>query len=655
MPFLFKPFSDLKRPLLKVKHNCMKLTGKIAALFVIALCTSFSNPKGLIFIEAENFSEPGGWVLDQQAMDVMGSPYILAHGNGIPVNDAKTSINIPSKNNYRVWVRTRDWVAPWGAEGTPGKFQLLIAGVPLNTTFGTEGADWHWQDGGIVQLKKGGNEVSLHDLTGFEGRCDAIIFAEDLRFIPPTEKKALNDFRHKNSGLASEPGDAGEFDLVVVGGGMAGSCAALSAARLGCKVALIQNRPVLGGNNSSEVRVGLSGLIFQSPYPKLGLMVDEIGPVGYWELWEAYRDPDSPRGKRILEIIAANPEKKVHNAGPASNYDDVKKIEVIENEPNIKLFLNTHVFQAEKEGDRIISVTAKNIVSGKEFKFKGKLFADCTGDGNLGYLSGADFKEGREARAETGESRAPEIKDNLVMGTSVQWFAERQDEISEFPDCPWAVQFDETTAHKVTRGDWDWETGLNRDQISEVEFIRDYAFRVTYGNWDFVKNKSIDKIKFAHQKLAWVAYIGGKRESRRLMGDVILMEQDVLNQTLFPDASFTTTWGIDLHYPTKPKDFSGEAFRSTADIKDIQPYSVPYRCLYSRNVSNLFMAGRNISVTHVVLGTVRVMRTGGMMGEVVGMAASICTKNNASPRDVYQNYLNDLKKLMTEGVPSKSQ
>jgi len=621
---------------------------------IIVVFISCSKSDNLIYVEAESFTNTGGWVIDQQAMDVMGSPYMLAHGLGRPVKDAETSIIVPARDNYRVWVRTRDWVATWGAEGAPGKFQLMVEGVPLKTTFGTEGADWHWQDGGIIHLKEGSNKISLHDMTGFEGRCDAILFTTDQKFIPPDEGNELSDFRHKSLGFSAIPVDAGEFDLVVVGGGMAGCCAAVSAARLGCKVALIQDRPVLGGNNSSEVRVGLSGLIHQEPYPKLGDLVDEIGSVGHWTLWEANREPASPRSKQILEIIAKNPEKKIHNAGPATNYGDNKKIEVIENEQNIKLFLNTHVFKAEKENNRIVAVLGKSIISGEEFKFRGKMFADCTGDGTLGYLAGADFREGREGKNETGESSAPENKDNLVMGTSVQWYAVEEDSASSFPACPWAVQFNEKNCYKVTRGDWDWETGLNRDQIDDVEYIRDYAFRVTYGNWDFIKNNSIDREKFACERLSWIAYIGGKRESRRLIGDVILTEQDILERRTYPDASFTTTWGIDLHYPIKSNDFAGEPFRTTAPTIAIKPYAVPYRCLYSHNIGNLFMAGRNISVTHVALGSVRVQRTTGMMGEVVGMAASICKKNNALPGDVYQNYLEDLKKLMKEGVPQKN-
>jgi hypothetical protein len=148
-----------------------------------------------------------------------------------------------------------------------------------------------------------------------------------------------------------------------------------------------------------------------------------------------------------------------------------------------------------------------------------------------------------------------------------------------------------------------------------------------------------------------MAYIGGKRESRRLLGDFILKEQDIVGNIDYPDASFTTTWSIDLHYPVKMKGLNEEPFLSEAKMIKIEPYAVPYRCLYSRNIENLFMAGRNISVTHIALGTIRVQRTTGMMGEIVGMAASLCKKYDVSPRGVYQDYLKDLIRLMQKGVP----
>lgn len=189
-----------------------------------------------------------------------------------------------------------------------------------------------------------------------------------------------------------------------------------------------------------------------------------------------------------------------------------------------------------------------------------------------------------------------------------------------------------------------------RDQIVDIEQIRDYALRAVYGNWSYVKNKWRDRSDFQNRRLVWAAYIGGKRESRRLLGDVILTEQDILGNVPYEDASFTTTWGIDLHYPEQIPGLMEEPFTAISRTQSIAPYAVPYRCLYSRNIENLFMAGRDISVTHIALGTVRVMRTGGMMGEVVGMAASICKQHEVLPRAVYTDYLPELKNLMQKGV-----
>ena len=616
---------------------------------IVALMSGCSQPTEDVFLEAESMSNCGGWVVDQQSMMQMGSPYLMAHGMGRVVEDASTEITLDESGSYRMWVRTRDWTRRWGKEQAAGQFQVVINGKASKSIFGTERAEWHWQDGGVVRLKSGTNKIALHDLTGFNGRCDAIYFAADKRATPPTDGEALAAFRQEKSS-AYQAIEGGEYDLVVVGGGIAGCCAAVSAARLGCKVALIHNRPVLGGNNSSEVRVGLSGLIMQQPYPNLGLLLDELGGVGHWTKYEAEQNPDSKRSQQIMSILEKHPEKIQHNAGPKSNYEDEKKLALISAEKNITLYLSTHVTDIEKEGNKIIAVRGKDIKTGEETIFRGKLFADCTGDGDVGYLAGADYRMGRESKAETGERRAPEVADSLVMGTSVQWYAEDCGKESSFPECPWAVEFNEQTYRPITRGDWDWEAGLTDNQITEIEYIRDYALRAVYGNWDFIKNRSPKKEEFKNQELQWVAYIGGKRESRRLMGDIILCEQDLLESKHYDDASFTTTWGIDLHYPKKIEGLNEEPFLSYCESDEIKPYAVPYRCLYSRNIENLFMAGRNISVTHVALGTIRVMRTGGMMGEVVGMAASLCTKHKTTPRGIYNEYLPELKALMKEGT-----
>ncbi|NQU26117.1 MAG: FAD-dependent oxidoreductase [Candidatus Nealsonbacteria bacterium] len=599
----------------------MKILPVAIALCAVVLTTAAFAAENLqtVLLEAEAFEKPGGWMVDQQFIDQMGSPILLAHGMGRPVEDAVTTATLPA-GVYRVMVRTRDWVAPWKGPGAPGRFQLIVDGKPLQTTFGTQGAKWHWQDGGTIEVAGGKTNVALHDLTGFDGRCDAILFTTDKNFTPPDDGPALAALRKKLLGLSDQPKDAGKFDLVVIGGGMAGTCAAVSAARLGLDVALIQNRPVLGGNNSSEVRVHLGGKIHQKPFPAIGGVVNELDSGGHG------------------------------NAQPAEQYDDQKKLDVARAEKTLHLFLNTHACKVEKEGDRITAVVARNIRTSKELRFTAPLFADCTGDGTIGHLAGADYRYGRENRDETGEEMAVEKADRQTMGTSVMWYSVETDEPATFPDCPWAIQFNEKNYQQATAGNWNWETGFRVDQIDQFEFVRDHGLRAVYGNWAYQKNHAPDKQRYANRKLGWVAYVGGKRESRRLLGDVILKQQDVDGQRAFPDACVTCTWSIDLHLPIQSDQFPGEEFRSRAIFHKTKPYAIPYRCFYSRNVDNLFMAGRNISVTHVALGTVRVMRTCGMMGEVVGMAAEVCKRYDAKPRDVYTNYLDDLKKHLTEGV-----
>lgn len=620
----------------------------IILMFVLLLqgCNSANS----VFVEAESFADRGGWVVDNQSFETMGSPYLMAHGLGRVVEDATTEISATKSGNYYVWVRTRDWTKRWGVVNSPGKFQLSVNGVKIDTLLGTQTDEWNWQSCGKTELSEGVNKIALSDLTGFNGRVDAIYFTTEKLDLPPNELKELNAFRREKLKLSSDPIDGGNYDLVVVGGGMAGCSAAISAARNGLKVALIQNRGVLGGNNSSEVRVGLSGLIMQNPYPNLGNLSDELGGVGHWNIYEAKKDPFSERSKQIMELVSKYPDKAQHNAGVESNYADDKKLALIEKEKNIDLFLNTHLFDVKMKGSKIDAVLGKNIYDSKEYIFKGSQFVDCTGDATLGYLAGAKYSIGRESKSQTGEQRAPEKADSLVMGASIQWYAVDKGEATEFAECDWAVKFTQDTYHKLMRGDWDWEAGMNDDQIFDIEYIRDHALRCVFGNWDFLKNKSLERYEFENMQLDWVAYIGGKRESRRLIGDVVLTEHDLLNRVDYEDASFTTTWGIDLHYPVKPKLEGVDQYRSYADIKDIDPYAVPYRCLYSVNIENMFMAGRNISVSHVALGTVRVMRTTGMMGEVVGMAASICKKHGASPREVYTDYLGELKEMMEKGV-----
>ncbi|MGB9602637.1 MAG: FAD-dependent oxidoreductase, partial [Limisphaerales bacterium] len=250
---------------------------KVLIIASIAILPTFNKAAAAtVLVEAENFEEYGGWKLDTQFIEIMGSPYLIAHGLGKPVQDAITTVRFPKAGNYRVFVRTKDWVARWNAPGTPGRFQLLINGKPLDEMFGTKGADWFWHYGGEVKITNKTATIALHDLSGFDGRCDAIIFTDEPNYTPPNDATPNADWRLKLAGKKIQPADAGHFDFVVVGGGYAGMCAAISAARMGCKVALIQDRPVLGGNGSSEIRVWPQGGTRRGLFPRLGEIVEEL-------------------------------------------------------------------------------------------------------------------------------------------------------------------------------------------------------------------------------------------------------------------------------------------------------------------------------------------------------------------------------------------
>ncbi len=598
-----------------MNSSCKKLLNAVAALSLLAGGMAY----GSYVIEAEQFADKGGWAVDSQFIDQMGSSFLLAHGMGKPVADATTTFDCPAAGTYHVWARTRNWTAPW-SEHAAGTFTIKVNGKELPNVLGRGTGDWQWQKAGEVKLEKGAVSVALHDLTGFDGRCDAVYLSSvDGKPVMPVVEPLPPRFVRA--------------DLVVCGGGIAGTCAAITAARLGLKVALVQDRPMLGGANSSEVRVHLGGFMNLGPYPRLGDVVAEIGPA------------------------------KGGNAQPAERYEDQRKLDAVAAEKNISLFLNTRIINAnlfkgfkdskDLKGLKIIeAVEGVDVITGERTVFEAPLFADCTGDACVGALAGADFRMGRESKAETGEEMAPDVADKMTMGASVQWYTKDVGRAVAFPVEPWMIAFNEQNCEHGLRGDWDWETGMMRDQISEFERIRDYGMLVVYSNWSFLKNKSAKREKYANREFAWVAYVAGKRESRRLMGDHILTQQDVFDFVPYPDGTCCTTWAIDLHYPMprNKKHYDGEPFRSICTHNKHYAYPIPYRCLYSRNVANLFMAGRNISVTHVALGTTRVMRTTGMMGEVVGMAARVCKDRWCRPRGVYESHLDDLKALMAKGV-----
>lgn len=600
-------------------------------VFLACGCLSAAGAaaESTVLVEAESFSSTGGWVIDQQFMDLMGSPFLLAHGLGRPVADAATRVQFPESGEYRVWVRTRDWVGPWKtaqtpaakrAEGTPGIFQVLVNGTALETSFGNEGAAWHWQAGGTVRVEAGEASLALHDLTGFEGRCDAVLFSTSTTLEPPNEARETAAFRQRLLGYSDTPEEAGAYDFVVVGGGIAGTCAALAAGRNGVRTALIQDRPVLGGNNSSEVRVWMGGAIHDPKYPRLG------------------------------DIVAELDQERREHYGPKNTgdlYEDGKKAGLVRAEKNITLFLNQRANAVETEAGHITAVMTQDIVTGERRRFQGKYFADCTGDACIGYLAGADS----------------EITPAGHMGPCNLWNAADTGAASAFPRCPWALNLsdkpfpgrdpqgaknDEERLAKL--GCWYWESGFDHDPIRDREYMRDWNLRAMYGAWDCLKNTDG---RYPNHRLNWAAYISGPRESRRLLGDVILSKDVLLSGERFDDGCVVTGWDIDLHLPDPRYEagFEGDAFISRAlYTKYPRPFYVPYRCFYSRNINNLFMAGRDISVTHEALGAVRVMRTCGLMGESIGLAASLCSKNACTPREVYTKHLAAFKECLARGA-----
>ncbi|MHB9131751.1 MAG: FAD-dependent oxidoreductase [Armatimonadota bacterium] len=575
-----------------------------------------SSAKAILLIEAESFAQYGGWVLDSQFMAQMGSPYLLAHGLGEPVADAVTRVRIPAAGAWRVWVRTVNWVQKFGAPGAPGRFLLLVHGEPLAVEFGTHGTDWHWQDGGSVTLPAEEVELRLHDLTGFDGRCDAILLSCDPVFQPPDAGPELEALRRQLLDTAV-PVEGGAYAFIVCGGGLAGMAAAVAAAREGVQTLLLHDRPVWGGNFSSEVRVTANGGLDGDAFPGLGRIVKELTAC------------------RLLdEEIAA----------------------VLEREPYLTARAGWRVTAADVADGYITAVIAEEVRTGLRMRYAGTLFADCTGDAELGFLAGADSRMGREGRAETGEPMAPPRADQQVMGMTLLWTSVETEHEQAFPDCPWAVPVDDRCGLKATAGSWNWETGFYRDQVREAEYIRDYALRVIYGTWAWQKHHSPHAMEFRRRRLDWVGHVCGKRESRRLLGDVILREQDIREKRVYPDACVLSTWGIDVHIPDRrhEAEFAGEPWLADALWQNPQHeiYSIPYRCLYSRNLANLFMAGRNISVTHVALGQVRVQHTTGLMGEVVGIAAAVATRHGALPRELFPARWAELREAFCRGAES---
>lgn len=565
-------------------------------------------------IEAESFKDKGGWVVDPQFVQQMGSPYLLAHGLGIPVSNAKTEVTLPAPGKYHVWVRTKNW-AP-GEWEPPGRFRLLVNGKELGSVLGTE-EGWAWQYAGYVAMKDTSAKIELTDLTGFDGRCDAI-YLSTSKTAPPATVKELTEWRRKQMNESDTPLKSEMFDLVVVGGGIAGCAASIAAAEQGMRVALIQDRPVLGGNASSEIRVHTEGITWKS--------------------------------ERILSMLNT---VWWPNGSPDAVLDDKKRHTNMEKYGNMSIFLNMRAYSVSAESGLISSVDARHTSTGETMRFSAPLFIDCTGDAWIGYWAGAEFMYGREDSSKYNENWdlhkelwSPARADNRVMGSSVLWRSVDKGTPVTFPEVPWAM--DIADGYSATEGSWKWEySDNNMNQIDDAEAIRDHMLKAIYSSFYNAKQKPEN----ANLALEWTSYLVGKRESRRLVGDYIYTFQDEKNMVEFEDAVVMEERDVDVHYQQKLKDPAQPDFLSEALFYKVDHYYIPYRSLYSKNIKNLFMAGRCFSTSHVGLGGPRVMNTTGQMGVAVGYAASLCKKYGTDPRGVYQSHIAELKNLIYMGTP----
>lgn len=587
------------------------------------------NTGSVIWLEAQRFNDPGGWKNDPQFIDQMGSPYLLAVGLGTPVKDAVTTAAVEKAGKYRLWARTKDWMPAHH----PGRFKISLNGKACERTFGQSGkAGWRWEDGGVHELS-GKVEVRLQDLTGYYGRCDVVVLTDDLKWTPPAGLAAIAKLRQRYGGVTVKIKDMDEYDVVVVGGGVAGCMAAVSSARNGAKTALIQNRPVLGGNASIEILVP---------------------PVGVWP-HSGQRSLD-PRETGLIEEVRTAGNQRYRETWVYSG----RLMRLVKLEPNLDLHLNTHATGVEMKAgtkDTIAAVLAVGTATGQRMRFGGRIFIDCTGDGVIGLAAGAEHRHGKEPRSMYKESLAPETANKNTMGNSLKYAVKAAASPKPATTPKWAYSFPKCSdfgrgRHPATDNSldrqWVIELGGMRDTYRDAEEIRDDLLRVIYGMWDHARNHCPRlKARAAGLELAWVGHIAGKRESARLIGDYVMIQQDVVGQKLFEDRIAYGSWGLDDH-PSKGFFHKGPP---SGHPEKGRVHSVPYRSLYSKNINNLMMAGRDISVSHVALGTVRVMLTCGVIGHAAGTAAGMCIEQKTTPRGVYTDHIAALQqRLLKEGA-----
>ncbi|MCM8785726.1 MAG: FAD-dependent oxidoreductase [Candidatus Omnitrophica bacterium] len=427
------------------------------------------------------------------------------------------------------------------------------------------------------------------------------------------------------------------YQVVVCGGGLAGVCSAIAGKRMGLSTCIIQDRPVFGGNASSEIRVNIGGACAFNSWARETGIINEI----------------------FLEERKRNYE--YHRTTWNNGILDIVLYEFLINE-GIEIYLNTSVRKAiMKSKEEIEGVYCIQLGNEKEFIIYGDYFIDATGDGIVGFTSGAEFRIGRESKYEFGEELAPVKEDMGIMGNSILFHIKDVGKPIKFTPPPWAVKFEKdditlkTRSHNHQPGYWWIEIGWPFDTIYDNEEIKDKLLSYVFGVWDHMKNA--EDHGFSSYVIDWIGMVPGKRESRRFIGDYILNENDIKKRKKFEDAIAYGGWYIDLHTPggilskEEPPEPTHHIEREKRieeqDKRFVYVYQIPYRCIYSKNIKNLFFAGRNISVTHVALGTTRLMGTCAIIGQAAGTAVYLCKKYNCLPREIYEKgYYKELQQIL---------
>lgn len=576
-----------------------------------------------IWIEAEDFEDKGAWVVETQFTHLMGSAYLMAPGVGKPVGAANTSFAVKNGGRHALWIRAKDWMP----ELHPGRFVVSVNGKRVGGEMGASGkTGWAWENAGAIDLGAGTHSLALDDASGAFARCDAIWLAPDSCERPEDDYGATERLRAR---IAPQPPmrDAVGFDVVVVGAGPAGVCAAVAAARAGAKTALVFDRPIPGGNCSREIGIGTDGAAtFHHPG------WEERGIVREWN------DLGSVPGRKKPDLTLG--AERLFAA-----------------ERNLSIFENERVVDVESDsGGSIAAATSRNTLTGARTRWGAASFIDCTGDGTLGELAGAEFRFGREAAEEFGEppDLAPAVADRLTMSgclTGYKW---------EMRDCP--VRFEAPAwADVLPEGFTRDPPGLGRpwwlehpndiDDLAHGEEARDELIRYVFAYWGWLKNLSPLAGEAANAELVRVPWINGRRESRRLVGDFILSASDLLAGSMFDDRVCYGGWGLDVHDPLGMKSPVSNGWGPGARPHEVPIYSIPFRCLYSRNVSNLLMAGRCISVTHLALGSTRVGATCATEGQAAGTAAAMCALGGMTPRELGRSRIRELQnRLLKDGM-----